>query len=112
MTVLAPDLVRDALVALGNDPTLTVLAGGTDLMVELNYGRRRPGDVLSLRRLDELRGWRVEPGTDDRPDEVVLGAATTFTTLVGPELSALLPALAQEGLVVKDGRGWKPKELA
>lgn len=100
MTVLAPDLVSDALVALGDDPTLTVLAGGTDLMVELNYGRRRPGDVLSLRRLDELRGWRIEPGTDDRADEVVLGAATTFTTLVEPELSALLPALAQAARTV------------
>lgn len=108
MTVLAPTLVRDALAALDDDPTTTVLAGGTDLMVELNYGRRRPGDVLSLRRLDALRGWRVEAGDtgadpvddDDGPDVVVLGAATTYTTLLSPELSALLPALAQAARTV------------
>jgi CO/xanthine dehydrogenase FAD-binding subunit len=97
MAVLAPDLVRDALVALDDDASLTVLAGGTDLMVDLNYGRRRPGDVLSLRRLGELRGWRVEPG---EPDQVVLGAATTYTTLLSPALSTLLPALAQAARTV------------
>lgn len=100
MTVLAPDLLRDALVALGADPPPTVLAGGTDLMVDVNYGRRRPGDVLSLRRLGELRGWRVEPAADGGSDEVVLGGATTYTTLLGTELAALLPALAQAARTV------------
>jgi CO/xanthine dehydrogenase FAD-binding subunit len=94
VTVLAPDRLDDALVALAGDPALTVLAGGTDLMVELNYGRRRPGNVLSLRRLAELRTWHLERG--HRGDEVVvLGATTTYTVLLGPELSRLLPALAQ-----------------
>jgi CO/xanthine dehydrogenase FAD-binding subunit len=83
-------------------------------MVEVNYGQRRPGDVLSLRRLDELRRWRTEPGTDgddggpaDRDrrvgrgaGEVVLGAATTYTTLMRPELAGLLPALAQAARTV------------
>ena len=43
MTVLVPDHLDDALSALADDPGLTVLAGGTDLMVDVNYGRRRPG---------------------------------------------------------------------
>lgn len=100
MTVLAPDLLADALAALGADPAPTVLAGGTDLMVDVNYGRRRPGDVVSLRRLGELRSWRVEPGGIGAPDQVVLGAATTYTTLLGAELAALLPALAQAARTV------------
>ena len=103
MTLLAPDLVRDALVALDDEPAPTVLAGGTDLMVGVNYGRRRLDDVLSLRRLDELRGWRVEPGEDgDRggPAQVVLGAATTYTALLAPGPSELLPALAQAARTV------------
>jgi CO/xanthine dehydrogenase FAD-binding subunit len=88
VTTLVPRTLPDALAALADDPTLTVFAGGTDLMVELNYGRRRPTGVLSLRRLADLRGWRVEG------EEVVLGAATTYTDLLDPELARLVPGLA------------------
>jgi CO/xanthine dehydrogenase FAD-binding subunit len=98
VTVLAPDRLADALVALDGDPARTVLAGGTDLMVDVNYGRHRPTDVLSLRRLAELRAWRVEVGPGG--DEVVLGAAVSYTTLLGPELSGLLPALGQAARTV------------
>ena len=103
MTVLVPDRLDDALAALDSDPALTVLAGGTDLMVELNYGRRRPIDVLSLRRLAALRDWHVErsaAGAGTREDTVVLGAAVTYTTLLGDELARLLPALAQAARTV------------
>jgi CO/xanthine dehydrogenase FAD-binding subunit len=103
VTVLVPDRLDDALAALDSDPALTVLAGGTDLMVELNYGRRRLIDVLSLRRLAALRDWHVErpaAGADRREDTVVLGAAVTYTTLLGDELARLLPALAQAARTV------------
>jgi CO/xanthine dehydrogenase FAD-binding subunit len=99
VTVLVPDRLDDALAALDSDPALTVLAGGTDLMVELNYGRRRPLDVLSLRRLAGLRDWHVER-TAAGADGVVLGAAVTYTTLLGDELAGLLPALAQAARTV------------
>jgi CO/xanthine dehydrogenase FAD-binding subunit len=98
VTVRAPDRLDDALVVLDDDPATTVLAGGTDLMVDVNYGRRRPGDVLSLRRVRELRSWRVEPG--GAGDVVALGATVTYTDLLGPELAALLPALAQAARTV------------
>jgi CO/xanthine dehydrogenase FAD-binding subunit len=99
VTVLVPDRLDDALAALVSDPPLTVLAGGTDLMVELNYGRRRPLDVLSLRRLSGLRDWHVERSAAGG-DEVVLGAAVTYTALLGDELAGLLPALAQAARTV------------
>src|SRR5262245_31676212 len=72
-------------------------------MVELNYGRRRPLDVLSLRRLADLRDWHVErsaAGTDTPGDILVLGAAVTYTTLLGDEPARLLPALAQAARTV------------
>jgi len=100
VTTLVPDRLDDALSALADDPGLTVLAGGTDLMVEVNYGQRRPDGVLSLRRLAELRDWHIVPGDGDGPREVVLGAATSYTTLLGPDLAALLPALAQAARTV------------
>jgi len=100
VTVLRPDCLTDALAALAGDPAPTVLAGGTDLMVEVNYGQQRVGDVLALRDLDELRAWRVEPGTRAAADELVLGAATTYTALLGAELARLVPALAQAARTV------------
>lgn len=89
MSVLAPTSLDEALAILAEDPSTTVLAGGTDLMVDINAGRRRPSSVLSLRRLDELRGWRR-----DGPD-LVIGAGTTYTTLLDPQLAELAPALGQ-----------------
>jgi CO/xanthine dehydrogenase FAD-binding subunit len=86
--------LSEALDALSDDPSLTVLAGGTDLMVELNYGRTRPSGILALRRVPELRGWRVDG------DDVVLGAATTYTELLQPELAAKVPALAEAARTV------------
>ena len=35
----------------------TPLAGGTDLMVEVNFGQARPQRVVALRRVTELREW-------------------------------------------------------
>lgn len=88
MTTVLPRTLPEALDALADEPGLTVLAGGTDLMVDLNYGRRRPAGMLALRRVDELRGWSVEG------DDVVLGAGTTYTDLLDPKLARLVPGLA------------------
>jgi CO/xanthine dehydrogenase FAD-binding subunit len=99
VTVHAPDRLDDALAVLAGEPAPTVLAGGTDLMVDVNYGRRRPDDVLSLRRVADLRGWRTESRADGR-DEVVLGAAVTYTDMLGPDLAGLLPLLAQAARTV------------
>lgn len=98
MTVLAPTRLDDAVAALAADPSLTVLAGGTDLMVAVNYGQRRPAGVLSLRQVPELHDWRLEG--EGRDAQVVLGAATTYTTLLDPALATLLPALAQASRTV------------
>jgi len=40
VTVLVPSGLDEALTALADAPDAHVLAGGTDLMVELNHGRR------------------------------------------------------------------------
>jgi CO/xanthine dehydrogenase FAD-binding subunit len=85
---LVPRRLPEALDALAGDPSLTVVAGGTDLMVGVNYGQRRPAGTISLRRVPELRGWHVDG------NEVVLGAATTYTELLHPDLARLVPGLA------------------
>lgn len=94
MTVLTPTRLDDALRALAEDPSTTILAGGTDLMVGVNAGARRPERVLSLRRVEELRSWRREG------DDLVIGAGTTYATLLNSELQELAPGLAQAARTV------------
>ncbi len=43
------------------DESTRVIAGGTDLMVELRTGRTKAARVIDIRGLDELRGVREEP---------------------------------------------------
>ena len=72
------DIARDlesALTLLAATPTADVLNGGTDLMVEINFGRKRPEAVITIDRLEELRDLSVN-GT------VRMGAGVTFTTIL------------------------------
>jgi CO/xanthine dehydrogenase FAD-binding subunit len=73
--------------ALDARPDAHLLAGGTDFMVEVNFGHRRPPAVVSLRRLPELQGYEIGP------DEVDIGAGVTWRT-IERELAGELPALA------------------
>ncbi len=94
MTVTIARTLDDACAALADRPDAVVLAGGTDLMVEVNRGLRRMDDVVALDRVAELRGW------DRDGDELRLGAATTCAELAGDELAPLVPALAQAARTV------------
>jgi len=88
--VLLPRTVPEALDALADSPHLTILAGGTDLMVAINDGRLRPTDVLSMRRVAELRTWhRLDDG------RLWLGAGLTHRQLEEGEPAELVPGLAQ-----------------
>lgn len=92
--VINPGSLDAAVAALRDDPEAMVIAGGTDLMVDVNAGRRRPTSVVSLARVPELRGWRREG------DELVLGAGLTYTEIERGELAALVPALSQAARTV------------
>jgi CO/xanthine dehydrogenase FAD-binding subunit len=94
VAVLRPETLDDALAALAADAGLDIVAGGTDLLVECTYGHRRPERVLSLRRVAELRSWRVDGG------DVVIGARTTYADLLASPLADLAPALAQAARTV------------
>ncbi len=72
------------------------IAGGTDLMVQLEADvTEPPAAVLDLWRIDELRGISTD-GYD-----VSIGALTTYTELRrSPVISARLPALAEAAATV------------
>lgn len=72
------EIARDldaALTYLATRPDAECINGGTDLMVEINFGRKRPGSVLAIDRVAELR--ELSAG-----DRVRAGAGVTFTALL------------------------------
>ncbi|HEY6746432.1 MAG TPA: FAD binding domain-containing protein [Mycobacteriales bacterium] len=85
--IARPANLPEAFDALDARPDAHLLAGGTDFMVEVNFGHRRPPAVVSLRRLPELQGYEIGP------DEVDIGAGVTWRT-IERELAGELPALA------------------
>ncbi|MCX4748742.1 FAD binding domain-containing protein [Kitasatospora sp. NBC_01287] len=86
---MLPTSLDEAVEALGASPAAVPVAGGTDLMEAVNAGRLRPGALVGLGRITELRGWRYEDG-----GTAVLGAGLTLARMDRPDFAALIPALA------------------
>ena len=97
VTVTIATSIDDACAALDADPEALVIAGGTDLMVEVNRGTRSVGNVVAVDRVPELQGWSLE---GDRSNVLRLGAGTTCADLAEPSLAKLVPALAQAARTV------------
>lgn len=94
MEVLSPRSLDEALRLKAERPGAVPIAGGTDLMVELNFDRRRPDVVLNLGEVEELRGWSRDNGS------LRLGAGLTYTEAMAEPLRSLLPALAEASRTV------------
>jgi len=68
---LAPASVDEAVKALAASSAAKVLAGGTDLIVQMKAGRAKPGAVLDLKRIPGAIGIRREAD-----GSFIIGAAT------------------------------------
>jgi CO/xanthine dehydrogenase FAD-binding subunit len=93
MEILQPDSWREALEMKGAEPDARPIAGGTDLMVELNFDRSRPSAILDLTRVPELTEWAPEDG------RLRIGAGVTYARLID-ELGDRLPGLAMAARTV------------
>jgi CO/xanthine dehydrogenase FAD-binding subunit len=85
--ILAPDTWDDALAMKAAHPGALPIAGGTDVMVELNFDRTRPDAIIDLTRVPELREWGADDG------RLRIGAGVSYTRLID-ELGDRLPGLA------------------
>ena len=85
--VFRPRSLEEALEIRSANPGALPVAGGTDVMVEVNLHGLRPPAVLDLSRVEELNGWSLENGL------VRLGAGVTFAR-IARELAEFRP-LAQ-----------------
>jgi CO/xanthine dehydrogenase FAD-binding subunit len=93
MDVLSPRSLDEALRLKSERTDAVPICGGTDLMVELNFDRRRPEAILNLAEVPELRGWSQDNGT------LRLGSALTYTEVMS-SLAGVLPALAEASRTV------------
>ncbi len=94
MDVLTPRSLDEALTLKAQHPEAVALQGGTDLLVELNFDRRRPQAILNLAEVEELRGWSREDGS------LRLGAGLTYAEVLESPLAGQLPALAEASRTV------------
>jgi CO/xanthine dehydrogenase FAD-binding subunit len=83
----------DALAIKAARPSALPIAGGTDVMVEINFDRRRPDALLDLNPVAALSGWERDNG------QVSIGAGVPYARLID-ELGTDLPGLAMASRTV------------
>jgi len=93
MEFLQPATWPEALAMKAAHPEAVPIAGGTDVMVEINFDRTRPAAIIDLTRVAELEEW----GSDD--GLLRIGAGVTYTRIID-ELSDRLPGLAMASRTV------------
>lgn len=87
----APTTLDEALEIRAAHPEAVPVAGGTDLMVEVNAGLR-PGALLDLSRVADLQTWGRDNGL------VAVGAGMTFAR-IARELTAFRPLVQAAGSI-------------
>jgi CO/xanthine dehydrogenase FAD-binding subunit len=92
--VVSPRTLDEALRLRSEHPDAVPIQGGTDVMVDLNFDRRRPDVLLNLNEVAELRGWSRENGT------LRLGSGLTYSETMAAPLAEALPALAEASRTV------------
>jgi CO/xanthine dehydrogenase FAD-binding subunit len=93
MDFLRPARLAHALEARAERPSAVAIAGGTDVMVEINFGTKRPDALLDLNQVAEL----AETGRDGGALRV--GACVPYARIIG-ELGRELPGLAMAARTV------------
>src|SRR5450755_2790970 len=90
---IQPTSWADALSAKAATQEALPVAGGTDVMVELNFDAKHPDALLDLTRIAELADWDTDRG------RIRLGAGVTYSRVID-ELGTLLPGLAMAARTV------------
>jgi CO/xanthine dehydrogenase FAD-binding subunit len=93
MEFLQPSSWTEALQMKSAHPEAMPIAGGTDVMVEINLDRHRPASIIDLTRVAELTEWAVEDGV------LRIGAGVTYARIIA-ELGDRLPGLAMASRTV------------
>ncbi len=100
----APPTLTEALHELAQNPTLTPIAGGTEIMVALSAGRLPQKSLLSINHLRELRFITTTP------TDITIGSGTTFTDIrysaaIAENFPLLTQAASWTGSIANQNRG-------
>jgi CO/xanthine dehydrogenase FAD-binding subunit len=103
-SLVQPTTLTAALESLASDPTLTPIAGGTELMVALSAGRLPQKSLLSINHLRELRFITTTP------TDITIGSGTTFTDIryssaIAENFPILIRAASWTGSIANQNRG-------
>ena len=92
-----PTLLAEAVALLeAHGPDARLLAGGTDLVIRLRDGTARPGVVIDIKRIAEMR-----PSIREEAGCLVIGAGTVMTDIAADaRVRRSYPALAEAAAVV------------
>jgi CO/xanthine dehydrogenase FAD-binding subunit len=93
MEFLQPTTWAEALQMKSAHPEAMPIAGGTDVMVEINLDRHRPASIIDLTRVGELTEWGMEG------ELLRIGAGVTYARII-VELGDRLPGLAMASRTV------------
>jgi CO/xanthine dehydrogenase FAD-binding subunit len=93
MEFLQPATWSEALAMKAAHPEAMPIAGGTDVMVEINLDHHRPASIIDLTRIRELGEWGTQDGW------LRIGAGVTYARLID-ELGDRLPGLAMASRTV------------
>jgi len=93
MEFLQPATWPEALAMKAAHPEALPIAGGTDVMVEINFDRQRPASVIDLTRIADLDEWGMDGAF------LRIGAGVTYARIID-ELGDRLPGLAMASRTV------------
>lgn len=79
--IAEPKTVEEALDILDKNSDLTIISGGTDVLVKLHEGRMDDLNLISIKELNELEGISMLDNGD-----IEIGSKVTFTELFRSEL--------------------------
>ena len=96
MSIFTPSTLLDACEIFSHHGDASLLAGGTDFMVEVNFNHRKPSTVVNLGRIESLRTWSV----DNANSVIRIGATVPFSQFETPEFAQISPALAHAARTV------------
>jgi CO/xanthine dehydrogenase FAD-binding subunit len=87
MDFLQPTTWGDALIAKAEHPDAVPIAGGTDVMVGLNFGQSPPAALLDLTHIRELDDWTTQD------QALSIGSGVTYRRVIH-QFAGRAPALA------------------
>lgn len=92
----APHTLAEALALLAANPQARILAGGTDLLVQLKNGRRETDLVVDLKKIPELKAIHFDPAKG-----LTVGASASCAQATAhADLRRVYPALAEVAALI------------